>query len=168
MTDYVSTAAELNCRASTVLLVKRMADLLERHYPGWMWCVQPDETGGVINLFSMRLSGEWGYRFRIMDIQGDPKVCDPKIVAAGGEILERFWVPRGIYRYDDWKDAPKDIAGLARADISDKKASTRRFQRDEALSNALQNGMAKLRVTDTPTSTGIYRELALQLGGDNG
>jgi hypothetical protein len=47
------------------------------------------------------------------------------------------------------------------------KKSTQRFQRDEALSNALQNGMAKLRVRDTETATGIHRELGLQLGGDN-
>jgi hypothetical protein len=168
MSEYVSTARDLKCRASTVLLVKRMADLLEKHYPGWMWCVQPDDRGGVINLFSLRLSAEWGYRFRIMDIQGDPRAADPKIVAAGGEILERFRVPRGLYRYEDWKEAPKDIAGLARADISDKKASTRRFQRDEALSNALKNGMAKLQIRDTPTATGTHRELALRLGGNDG
>jgi hypothetical protein len=168
MSDYVTSTDDLNCRASTVLLVKRMADLLERHYPGWMWCVQPDDVGGVINLFSMRLSGEWGYRFRILDIQGDPKVCDRVIVAAGGEILERFYVPRGTYRYEDWKQSPKDIAGIARADITDKPKGTQRFQRDEALSNALQHGMAKLRVRDTPTATGVYRELGLQIGGDNG
>lgn len=168
MTDYVSTPTDLDCRASTVLLVKRMADLLEKHYPGWLWCVQPDDVGGVINVFSMRLSGEWGYRFRIMDIQGDPKVADPKFIAAGGEILERFKVPRGTYRYEDWRDAPKDIAGLARADISDKKKSTQRFQRDEALSNAIRSGLAKIRVTDTPSATGTYRELELQIGGDHG
>lgn len=166
--EYVTNVANLNCRASTVLLVKRMADLLEKHYPGWLWCVQPDERGGVINIFSMKLSMEWGYRFRTMDIQGDPKVCDPKIVAAGGEILERFWVPRGIYRYEDWKEAPKDIAGVARADITDKRASVQRFQRDEALTNALHNGMAQLRIKDTPTATGTYRELELKVGGDNG
>lgn len=168
MKDYVSTAASLGCRASTVLLVKRMADLLEKHYPGWLWCIQPDERGGVINVFSLRLSGEWGYRFRTMDIQGDPKVADPKIRNAGGEILERFRVPRGVYRYDDWKGAPKDIAGLARADISDKKASTQRFQRDQALTSAIQSGLAKLRVTDTPTENGVYRELDLQVGGIDG
>lgn len=168
MNDYVFNARELNCNASTVLLVKRMADLLEKHYPGWLWCVQPDERGGVINIFSMKLSMEWGYRFRTMDIQGDPKVCDPKIVAAGGEILERFRVPRGTYRFEDWKEAPKDIAGIARADITDLKKATQRFQRDEALSNALQNGMARLMVRDQKTETGTHRELALKIGGDHG
>jgi hypothetical protein len=133
-----------------------------------MWCVQPDERGGVINLFSMRLSGEWGYRFRTMDIQGDPKVCDPKIVAAGGEILERFRVPRGTYRYEDWQEAPKDIAGMARADILDKKPGVRRLQRDMSLTDALHNGMAKLMVRDQKTATGTHRELALKIGGDDG
>jgi hypothetical protein len=168
LNDYVSEASDLQCSASLVLLVKRMADLLERHYPGWMWCVQPDERGGVVNLFSLRLSGEWGYRFRIMDIQGDPKVCDPKIVRAGGEILERFRVPRGTYKYSDWKQAPKDIAGLARADISDKKASVRRLQRDLSLTDALRFGTAKLLMRQRAEHGQTYRELALKIGDSNG
>lgn len=168
MNDYVATSAELGCRASTVILVKRMADLLEKHYPGWMWCVQPDEAGGVVNLFSMRLSMEWGWRFRTMDIQGDPKVTDPLIMRAGGEILERFGVPRGLYRYEDWQQTTKDIAGVARADISDKAAATRRMQRDLALSNAIRSGLVTVMKRDTPTPTGIHRELALKFGDDNG
>ena len=155
------------CKPSTVLLVKRAPDLLEKHYPGWAWAVQPDERGGVMNIFSFKLSGEWGYRFRLKDVQGDPKVCDPKIVRAGGEILERFGVPRGKYSYELWKATRKDIAGVAKADLSDKSAKVRRRQRDDALGDALKRGLVKLQYRDTPTPTGVYREVAIKFGDGN-
>jgi hypothetical protein len=167
-TDFVFDLSDLKCNASTILLVKRAADLLEKHYPGWAWAVQPDERGGVMNVFSLKLSGEWGWRFLLKDIQGDPKVADRRIVSAGGEILERFGVPRSGYRYESWKGTVKDISGVARADITDKSRSVQRRQRDQALTDALNNGMARLKVKDTPTETGVYREIAIQVGEANG
>lgn len=148
MDDYVKRPEELEQRASTVLLVKHVGDELEKRYPGWLWALIPDETGGILDILSLRLSGEWGYRMRLADIQGDPKVAMPAVMRAGGEILERFGVPRGTYRYDDWATAPKDFAGMARADITDKSRAAQRHQRDAALSSALRLGQAKLIVAD--------------------
>lgn len=148
MTDYVQTAEQLG-GANAVLLAKMAGDLLNRHYPGWLWAIQIDEDGGVLSILNLRLSGEWGYRFRLSEISGDAKVAVHQFKMAAGEILERFRVPRGTYRYEDWLDAPK-FAGMAMPDIGDKTTRTQRVERDGRLSRALQFGTAKLRVTDQP------------------
>lgn len=162
---YVGTPDQLKCSAATILLVKGIGDALERHYPGWGWAIQPNERGGVLNIRALRLSGEWGYVLLLRKIQDDPRHTEA--IRAAGEILERFRVPRGMYRYEDWKATRKDIAGLAHADISDKAAKVQRTQRDAALTNAVRNGSVKIDVTDTVQADRTYREIRVT-GGANG
>lgn len=163
MSEYVSNADDLDNRATTIVLCKNIGDTLERHYPGWLWAIQPDETGGILAIRALRLSGEWGYVFRLADLQGDSKVVAADVMRAGGEILERFGVPRGTYRYEDWARTTKDIAGLAMPDLSDKHAKVRRHQRDAALTNALQFGTAKLVIRETTDRDGtVRRDYALK------
>ena len=159
---FVSHADQLDARASTVVLCKVVGDALERHYPGWMWAIQPDELGGILSIMALRLSGEWGYVFKLADLQGDAKVAVQKVMRGGGEILERFGVPRGTYRYADWAATRKDIAGMAIADLNDKSAATRRYQRDAALSTAMQQGTVKLLVRDSIGPAGARRDYALK------
>lgn len=159
MDDYITRPDDLEQSASTVILVKAMGDTLERHYPGWLWAIIPDERGGVVAILSLRLSGEWGYRLKLTDVQGDPRVGMDKVMRAGGEILERFGVPRGTYRYDRWAAAPKDFVNMARADVSDKSRGVQRHQRDAALSSALRMGQAKLITADD----GVSRHYGLEV-----
>jgi hypothetical protein len=71
--------------ASLVILVKDVADCLERHYPGWGWCVQPDEGGGVLNLWSVKISAKVVWTLHLSTVQADPQLrC---VVRAGGEYL---------------------------------------------------------------------------------
>lgn len=149
----------LQARAATVVLVKNIADTLERHYPGWLWAVQPDERGGVINIFSMRLSCRWGWRIKTKNIQNDPNL---KIaLQAGGEILERFGQKRGPYDYARWQAAPRYLGGVA-MDVSDKESKIRRRYRDDEFTTAVRSGQLKLKVKDLKTTTGTYREIYIQ------
>lgn len=156
---YVTTADELKCPASLVLLVKNIADTLERHYPGWLWAVRPDHLGGVIDIFSMRLSGQWGYRVLTKNIQNDASLRLALI--AGGEILERFGQRRGPYSYSRWAAQPTRF-GMKDFDISDKSAKERRRRRDDDFTQAVRSGAIKLRVVDRKTETGVQRDLYVQ------
>lgn len=159
---FVSRADDLDAAASTVLLCKQMGDALEKNYPGWMWAIQPDEIGGILAIMALRLSGEWGYVYRLSELEGDAKVVVQKAMRGGGEILERFGVPRGTYRYDDWAATRKDIAGMAIADLADKSREVRRYQRDAALTTALNQGTVKLIVRDSIGPGGPRRDYALR------
>lgn len=155
----VTKPGDLQCRSSTIVLVKNIADLLERHYPGWLWAVQPDERGGVINIFSLRISGTWGYRIKTKNIQSDPQLS--LALQAGGEILERCGQPRGRYDYHRWAAAKKKF-GLIDFDISDKDARTRRRRNDDDFTDAVRRGELTIKVVDRQTATGIHRKLYVQ------
>lgn len=152
----VTTASQLQARASTVLLVKDIADKLERLYPGWLWAVQPDERGGVINIFSMRLSMRWGYRLHTKNVQQDPHRRDA--MRAGGEILDRFGMPRGRYDRSKWQAAKRYIGSVA-MDISDRSQQEQRRYRDDEFTRAVRSGEIELKVKDYKTATGTHREL---------
>jgi hypothetical protein len=142
----VFDAGDLQCSASLVVLVKGAADTLERHYPGWLWAIEPDERGGVVNVFCMRLSGQWGYTLKIATLQTD--VNFQRVMRAGGELLERFgFAARG---YDSQRDAyrakPMHLQQF-RADVSDKSKAVQRSYRTHQLQVALREGHARI-VTD--------------------
>ena len=160
---FVQRPDDLQCKATTVLLVKGIGDAPEKRFPGWLWAIQPNERGGVLNIRALRLSGEWGYMLLLSELQNDPTYM--KAVRAAGEILERFRVPRGCYSYAQWAAAPKDIAGMAHADVTDKATKVQRTQRDLALTNAVQNG--SVRITYEDSAGGTHRRI-LVTGGLNG
>lgn len=142
----VFDASDLKCSASLVVLVKGAADTLERHYPGWLWAIEPDERGGIINIFSMRLSGQWGYTLLTKTLQAD--VNFERVMRAGGELLERFgFAARG---YDGQRDAyrakPLNLRQF-KADVSDKSKAVQRSYRTHQLQVALREGHARI-VTD--------------------
>lgn len=156
---YVSSPEDLQCRASTVILVKQIADLLERHYPGWLWAVNPDERGGCITIRSLRISGQWGYLIHTKNIQNDPQL---KLALFGaGEILERAGQKRGPYSYSRWASAPKKF-GLIDFDITDKDARVRKRRNDDDFTDALRRGDIKLRCVDRKTETSTHRSLYVQ------
>lgn len=102
--------------ASTVILCKDIADLLVKRYPGWSWAVQPDDRGGIINIFNLHLHPEYGYTIRMVDIQNDPsRRC---AIAGGHEILRRFRMPDRMDPHQ-LAEAPRDMHGNCIPDISD-------------------------------------------------
>ncbi len=144
--------------ASLVNLVKDIADTLERHYPGWLWAVNPDKRGGVINIYSWRLSGRWGWRIKTKNVQNDPK--RKLAVEAGGEILERFGFKRKAYSLEDWRAAKKYMGGVA-MDIRDKPMKVQKRYRDDEFTAAVRSGKIELKYKDTPMPGGTYRQLII-------
>jgi hypothetical protein len=141
---YCLDANALDAKASTIVLLKDCADYLERHYPGWLWALSPDERGGVFNLFSMRLSGKWGYTFKTETLQHD--VRRKALLRGAGELLERFGCRAGPYRHDHWSTL-KQLHGLPMADVSDKQGRERREFRTDSIKQGLANGTARI-ITD--------------------
>lgn len=78
--------------AAQQLLGKQIMEKLCKTYPGpegrrHRWAVEVDD--GLVSIFNLRLSGEWGYRIKVLDIYSGSEL-DRRVVRAGGEILERF------------------------------------------------------------------------------
>lgn len=141
---YCLDANALDASASTVILVKNCADFLEKQYPGWMWAISPDERGGVVNLFSMRLSGRWGYTFKTVTLQNDPS--NRALMRGAGELLERFGHRAGPYNHDRWSTGAT-LMGLPRADVSDKGRREQRDFRTDSIKQGLRDGSARI-ITD--------------------
>lgn len=124
-----------NYKASTVILCKDIADLLVKHYPGYSWIVQPDDFGGVFNIFCQNLHNQYGYTIRMVDIMEDPRRREA--VRAGGEILARFGMPHRFDRHAILS-APRDMVGNCIPDISD--FPDRKRVRDAEVAKKLATG----------------------------
>ena len=147
-------------------MVKDWADKLEKHYPGWMWTINPDEPAGMVYLYSLRLSGEWGYQIKITDMQDDPGY--KKAIEAGGAILERFGLKRGAYKREDLQNKITDLRGNFMPDITDHEARERKQVRDREVTKAYKDGKIKFRTRDISKPDGsTYRELHMQIGSDD-
>jgi hypothetical protein len=158
---YVTSTADLQCRASTVVLVKRIGDLLESNFPGWLWTISPDERGGVITIRSMRLDSRYGYLLHTKKIQDDPQLR--AVLRAGGEILERAGMPRGRYTYEAWVNARRNM-GLVAYDFTDKDRKFRNRYRDEVFSAAVKSGKVTVRAVDKKTAQGVHRQIYIGEG----
>lgn len=144
--------------AALVILVKDIAAILERHYPGWLWAVGPDKRGGIINIRSLRLSGRWGWLIKTKNIQNDPQ--RKLAVEAGGEILERFGFKRRGYNLEEWRAAKRYMGGVA-MNISDKAPKVQKRYRDDEFTAAVRSGKIQLKFKDTPMPGGTYRQLII-------
>lgn len=131
----------LNVSAATLTLVKNAADVLEKQYPGWLWAIQPDERGGIINIFASRLSLQWGYTLKTETVQADPRMR--RVVRAAGELIERFGYRPGPFRLDTF-NAGKRHLGLPTADVSDLSKRAQRDYRTSSLQDAVSSGRARI------------------------
>lgn len=76
--------------ATAEVQAKNAADMLHKHYPGYLWGVNVDSKGGVMKVFNLTLSGQWGFVIKLAQL--DPEYR--KVMRAGGEILERYRLSR--------------------------------------------------------------------------
>lgn len=85
--------------ANDEILAKRSADLLNQHYPGYLWAVNVNATekGGVMFIKNFSVSYRYGYVLHIEKL--DTKLR--KVVTAGGEILERARLNRGKWKEEE-------------------------------------------------------------------
>lgn len=125
--------------ASTDILVRDMAAMLVRHWPGFRWAIQPSEFGKVFNIFCLDFSGRWGYRIKYTDIMHDPKRRE--LMKAGRELLRRFY-PGTIYKPELIAALMRNSKGEAIPDVSDLKAS--RFTQRAKIELALADGSGRV------------------------
>jgi hypothetical protein len=146
---------------SAVILAKDIADYLEKAYPGWLWAIEVNSKGGIVNIRSLRLSGEWGYILKMAWLD-DPVARKPIVLRAAGEILERFGVKPGRFTREQWGRIPRDLAGMPKPDLSDKAGKVQRRARDEALTQAVKAGKVRLRWGDVARADGSkYRRILI-------
>lgn len=138
---------ELLVNASLNILCKDTADLLVKHYPGFLWAVAPDERGGVLNIYCLNFSGEWGYTIRLLELQEDPKRRE--VIRAGGEILKRFRYPGTRFDPQAANNVKRLPNGEAIPDLSDMPASKNRAEAEAQL--AIAEGRATVVTIDGET-----------------
>ena len=120
---------------STEILCKDIADILTKRFPMWLWAVQPQEFGKVINVFNLNLHTEFGYTIRMVDIMNDPK--RKEAFKAGYEILRRFSMP-DRFNAARVQEMPRDARGQGIPDISD--FADKKMIRDTEVARKLDSG----------------------------
>ena len=93
-----------NKDAADLALTMRIAETLERHYPGHPWMVQVSHDSGCafIKLPIVMKSME-RYVLHIDKLNMDPALR--AVVRAGGELLERYNMPRTGFSLDPFLSA---------------------------------------------------------------
>lgn len=90
--------------AADLALTKRIAETLERHYPAHPWMVAVTHAQGIAKIkLPVVMSSTEAYVIHLTTIAVDPGLrC---VVRAGGELLERYRMPRQQFRLDPFLDA---------------------------------------------------------------
>jgi hypothetical protein len=163
--NYVLDPTTLDVSGSLEVVTKRAGAALEKKYPGWWWCLNPDEEAGVFYIYSLRLSGEWGYVVKTSEMQETPAKT---AIMAGGEILERYNIRRGKYKRSLLLDKMVDLRGNYIPDITDRHSKSQKAIRDRALTKAIDEGKAKIVHSDTVQEDGtVFRQVAIRLGEED-
>jgi hypothetical protein len=136
---FVNNANRLQEPGSMILLVKRIGDTLERHYPGWGWCIEPFAAAGIINISSIRISTKMAYTLHTKNVQDDPQL--KAAIVAGGEYLERFKIPRGGFTAERLARA-RACLGQYVADMTDKSMQAQKAQGNAFARTHLQRQQA--------------------------
>lgn len=90
-------------------IAKQIAETLDKHYPGHAWMVTADVLQGVVKIYNLELSNEYGYVLHIDTLLNDPSM---KItIKAGGEFLERYGLRRGELNRNELADKTIDLRG---------------------------------------------------------
>lgn len=126
--------------ASTDIIVKDIADVLMKRFPGFRWAIQPNEVGGVFNIFCLDFHNVWGYVIRDVDIMNDPK--RRQAIRAAREILARFGYPGVRYSRALMAAIPRNARGEAIPKLDDMKPT--RFTKKAEIELALATGKARV------------------------
>lgn len=136
----VADPRALAVRAGTEILVKDMMAILDKHFPGFRWAIQPGEFAGMVNVFNLDFSCRWGYRIRMADLVNDPN--RRVVIKAGKEILARFRYPGHVFRPHLMAEIKRNPQGEAMPDTSGLKKS--RFTEQARVEQAIAEGHGRL------------------------
>lgn len=103
--------------ANDLMVAGDISRELQRHYPGWNWGVDVNVRKGLIDIKCMDIDARFGYTIRVTGLYSWDSLRD-KVKLAGGEILERYNMPRSRMDLDTWRSAPSDFTGLMKGDTS--------------------------------------------------
>ena len=96
--------------ANDMILAKEIADILNTHYPKWLWAVNVDGRNGVANVQNLMLHGQMGYVLKLVNIYSASEFRRD-VIRAGGEILERFRANRGRLDEAQYAQLETNFAG---------------------------------------------------------
>lgn len=109
--DTGSSTREL----ADIALAGRLAEVLEKHYPGHLWAVKVDSSQGVAAVQNLRLSGRWGFMLKLRDLTYQDEIAR-EAMQAGGELLERYRLSRGRFKESEYQALPTTRLGDLIAD----------------------------------------------------
>lgn len=100
-------------QAADLTLTGRVADVIQRHYPGHPWMIEVSHEQGVVMVSIPLFTGRHKYVIHINTLKTDPALRT--VIRAAGEILERYRIPRNRFNVDDFLTALDGIPKHQRA-----------------------------------------------------
>ena len=98
--------------AALISMVKNIADVLEKHYPGHAWAVGPSNDYSMLAIWNEALSMQWGMWIRVNEIDPDYK----NVMRWAGELLERAKLSRGAANLSEIESLERDARGEVKFD----------------------------------------------------
>lgn len=99
--------------AEQCVIAKDIMHVLQKHYPGWLWSLERDQTfDGKLNAFIIRLQdipSETVYVLNARDIDRDRMRC---VITAGGMLLEAHGLSRTKWRHDEVHGLKTTASGI--------------------------------------------------------
>lgn len=97
--DVISDSRSISKEATKIRHCKNITEVLQQHYSGHVWGVALSDDCSMTYIRCFSVSGEMGYSLHTDKLSGDE--LKRKAIRAGGEILERYKMSRGMYRGDE-------------------------------------------------------------------
>ena len=94
MIELASTLEDAKQVSLDMAVSKRILETLYKHYPEYPWAIKVQK--GRASIKNMATSGEEGYAINFDTHDFSASNLDAAIVRAGGEVLERFGLRRGV------------------------------------------------------------------------
>ena len=95
---------------------KTIFEKLWAHYPGYDWKIRVNAIGGIATIQLPRLHHSTiAYVLKLDDLASDPGLLAVK--RAGGEMLERWKLRRGMVNRAEYRDAIRNRPAVMRRDM---------------------------------------------------
>lgn len=117
MSRIITDLSEAPLSGASQTLARNLIARLNAAYPAWegYWQVTVNESGGVVEVVNLALSGRWGFLMHINKIDPEGR----KVVRNAGELLERYRISRSAVKsvaFESLAVAKRDWRGELVAD----------------------------------------------------
>lgn len=117
MSGFVLDTGSSTRELADMALAGRIAEVLERCYPGHSWAVHADSSQGIAWVKNLRLSDRFGFVLMLRDLKYQREIAS-NAMEAGGNLLERFGLPRGRFRQSEYDALPATRLGALSFDAA--------------------------------------------------